>query len=344
MYGSHIINQILNDKLEGAPTLHVVRCVSNPARYHSRYRLAREQAEFLARCPNIKLYTVEATYGERAPEIVTKEDDQNLRVVINSEIWIKENLINLGVKHLLPRDWKYLAWIDADVIWNSIDWGTEALQQLQHYPIIQPWMDGLDLGRHGNVLSHFKSFGWAHFKQFESQLRLTTDGDGGPGILRKEVLAKMPKNDYRRWGHTGYAWACTRNFWENVGGLMDFAILGSGDHNMATACVGAVDHSIHKEMSEGFKLACEEWQTKALRICHGEVGYTNDRIEHLFHGPKKRRFYRERWKILTHYKFDPKKDLMYDEQGVIRLVGKPELEQALRHYNRSRHEDDITEG
>ena len=29
---------------------------------------------------------------------------------INSEIWIKENMINLGVKlDLFPREWKYMA-------------------------------------------------------------------------------------------------------------------------------------------------------------------------------------------------------------------------------------------
>lgn len=47
--------------------------------------------------------------------------------------------------------------------------------------------------------------------------------------------SSMPDCDYRRYGHTGYVWACTRYFWENVGGLMDFCILGSADHNMALA-------------------------------------------------------------------------------------------------------------
>ncbi len=34
---------------------------------------------------------------------------------------------------------------------------------------------------------------------------------------------------------------------------------------------------------------------------------------------------------------------MYDEQGIIVLIGKPKLEQAIRHYIRSRNEDDICE-
>jgi hypothetical protein len=57
----------------------------------------------------------------------------------------------------------------------------------------------------------------------------------------------------------------------------------------------------------------------------------------------KRRFYKERWKLLVEHGFDPVKDLMRDAQGVIQLVGKPKLEQAIRQYNRSRYEDSIEE-
>lgn len=344
MYGSHIVNQIhKSNELVGDNTLHVVRVVSNPARYHSRYRLARQQEEILKQCPNVKLYTVEAAFGKRCHELVEKVNDTHLLVRIKSEIWIKENLINLGVKHLLPQDWKYLAWIDADVVWPNLNWGKETLQQLQHYSVIQPWQDGLDLGRHGNVLSHFRSFGFQHYRQFEEELRKNTGGFGSGGDKPKAAASAMPAGDYRRFGHTGYAWACTRFFWENVGGLMDFAILGSADHNMALSMVGSVDRSIHSGMTEGFKRKCHEWQERALRVSHGEVGCTHDRLEHFFHGKKRNRFYGERWQILIHYKFDPEVDLMYDDQGVLTLVGKPKLEQAIRHYIRQRDEDGTEE-
>lgn len=347
MYGpdQHLSNHICNSDLVHDSTLHVIRVISNPARYHSRYRLARQQEHFLKTCPNIKLYTVEAAFGDRHHEIVEKTNPHHLLVRIKSEIWIKENMINLGVKHLLPRHWKYLAWIDGDVIWHKNDWGINTIQQLQHYPVLQPWQDGLDLGRYENVLSHFKSFGFQHFRQFEEELRVCTTGkNSSEGWTNKNAASAMPKGDYRRYGHTGYAWACTRYFWENIGGLMDFCILGSADHNMALSFIGRVEKSIHQKMSEGFKRKCHEFQERALRVSQNEVGCTTDRLEHFFHGSKKRRYYGERWQILIHYKFDPYKDLMYDDQGIIKLVGKPGLEQAIRHYNRSRHEDSIDEG
>ena len=61
-YDWHIVNQIKNPLMQHDKTLHVIRVISNPARYHSRYRLAKKQEEFLKKCLNIKLYTVEATY------------------------------------------------------------------------------------------------------------------------------------------------------------------------------------------------------------------------------------------------------------------------------------------
>ncbi len=339
---NHLVNHIKHGELRTDSTLHVVRVISNPVRYHARYRLARMQEEFLETCPNIKLYTVEAAHGDRCHEIVEKLNDRHLLVRTNTEIWIKENMINLGVRHLLPREWKYVAWIDGDVIWNNKMWGLEAIQQLQHYQIIQPWTDALDLGRWGNILNHFKSFGHQDYCQFEMRMANETNGTRH-SAKHGTPCSSVPHGDYRRFGHTGFAWACTRRFWENVGGLMDFCILGSADHNMALACVDAVDFSIHKAMPEGFKIKCHEWQERAIRVTHKRVGATHDRLEHFFHGPKKRRYYTERWKILIHFKFDPTKDLMYDDQGLIHLIGKPDLERAIMHYNRSRHEDSVEE-
>ncbi len=84
-----------------------------------------------------------------------------------------------------------------------------------------------------------------------------------------------------------------------------------------------------------------DWQTRATPITKKEVGFTVGRIEHHFHGHKADRKYRERWQILIENDYDPMKDIARDEQGVIHIVGKPRLEQAIRRYNRERNEDSI---
>lgn len=319
---NHLQNHIKHNDLVSDSTLHVIGVITNPIRYHSRYRLYNEWQEAMIKTPNVKVYTVEAAFGDRHHEITTSDNNQNLQVRSKQEIWIKENMINLGVKHLLPQKWKYMAWVDCDVFFRDPNWAIETIHQLQHFPVVQPWQDCLDLGFHGNVFQHFKSFGYQHQRRIPKQ--------------------KWP-GDYYQYAHTGYAWACRRDFYENVQNLMDIGILGSGDHHMAFAMIGEVKDTVHKKMSGSFLRRCNEWQDRAMRITHGEVGFTNGRIEHQFHGPKKRRKYRERWQILIDNKFDPDLDLMYDSQGLLNLVGKPALLQDIHLYNVQRLEDSIEE-
>jgi hypothetical protein len=316
----HIVNQINHPELRSDSTLHVIRVVSNPVRYHSRYRLARIQEQALKGTPNMELYTVEAAFGDRHHELTQSDNDHHLQVRTNTEVWIKENLINLGVRHLLPKDWKYMAWIDADILWRDKYWALETLQQLQHFAVVQPWQTCIDLGHMGHGMQLFDGFGYVH-------------------------QTGQPKKHWEgyKYAHTGFAWACTRNFWENIGKLLDFCILGSADHHMAWGMIGDIQSTINGQMPESFFKRCEDWQRTAMQITKGQVGFTPGNIEHMFHGPKKRRYYRERWQILVDNHYDPDKDLMYDSAGVLRLVGKPRLEYAIRKYNRSRFEDSIEE-
>lgn len=322
MITNHLVNQINHNSLQSDNTLHVIGVISNPVRYHSRYRLYREWLAAMSLTPNVKVYTVEAALGDRHFEVTHANNPQQLQLRVKDGIWIKENMINLGIERLLPKDWKYVCWCDADVFFKDPNWAQETLHQLQHFEVVQPWRDCLDLGFYGEVLSVFKSF--CYYKHSGIRIQIG------------------PKDPYP-YGHTGFAWAVTRKFWENLKGarLMDFAILGSADHHMAFALTNQVEHTVHGKMTESFKEYCKDWQYFAHRACNGQVGYVMGRIEHKFHGPKAKRGYRERWQVLIDHKYDPRVDLRYDEQGVVHIVGKPGLIHDIHHYNLSRNEDSI---
>jgi hypothetical protein len=315
----HIVSHTRHPGLRSDNTLHVIGVCSNPPRFQSRYRLTRQWYDDMCKTTCVAPYLVEGAFGDRHHEVTTGQPD-HLQVRLHSEIWVKENLINLGVRRLLPRDWRYLAWVDTDVTFRDPNWAQETLHQLQHWHVVQPWQQCSDLGFHGNIVQTFQSFGF---------------------LNQRGVKIQAHKDEPYIYGHSGFAWACTREFYEQVMGLTDFCILGSADHHMAWAMAGDVDKSIHRKMQPSFFRRLHEWQFRAMRMTHGQVGFTNGRIEHAFHGAKKNRKYRERWQILVDHHFDPDKDLMYDGQGVIQLVGKPALEQAVRLYNRARHEDSI---
>lgn len=330
MISKHLSNHITNHEVRNANTLYVIGVCSNPVRYHSRYRIAREWIEHMLQTPNVHLCIVEAAFGDRHHELAELEcgNFSLLRVRTHSEAWIKENMLNLGYRHLVPRDAKYVAWIDMDVFFRDPHWAQETIHQLQHYEVVQPWADCADLGYQGNILQHFKSFGKQHQRRIPKQMH--------------------PSQPYE-YAHSGFAWAATRRFCEGMlgaggpGPFMDWPILGSADHHMAFAMIGEVNHTIHGGMSPAFFRKCREWQDRAVRLTHKEVGFVNTRIEHQFHGPKKRRYYRERWELILGDKYNPDKDLRYDEQGVLSLCGNDKLEHEIRRYNRSRFEDSIEE-
>jgi len=323
MHGDHIAPQILADPpLNSDSTLHVIGVISNYAMWNSRYRLFRAWYERMKATPNVKVYVVETAFGDRAHEITSADEPTHLQLRTESEIWTKENMINLGVRRLLPRDWRYLAWVDCDIEFRDPTWAVHAMHEAQRFGVLQPWQSAADLGPQGQIMRTFDSFGAV----YQSGVKMWT----------------KPGDPYKM-GHSGFAWVCTRAWYEAVGGLFEIAILGSGDAHMAWASIGRFETSLHGGMSAGFKRAAQDWQTRAMRFGHGEVGFSRGRIEHSFHGPKVRRAYRERWQILVDHAFDPFVDLRYDAQGVLQLVGKPKLEKEIRAYNRARSEDSIDE-
>lgn len=320
MSQNHLVQHIRHPELSNDNTLHVVGVLFNPMRYHSRLRLFRKWYEEMKATPNVKVYVVELAFGDRKFEVTEAGDPTHLQLRGRQEIWHKESLINLGVKHLLPLDWKYLSWCDTDVHFMDPHWAQEAMQQMQHYALIQPWRDCSDLGFNGEILQTFQSFCYIH--------RL--------GVPKQT----HPSQPYK-YAHSGYVWCCTRKFWEAVGGLMEWCIVGSGDHHQAWAAIGNVAASVHGEMPEGFKRKAREWEQRAYRATNGgQLGFVPTRIEHEFHGPKNKRRYRERWQIFIDHKFDPYEHLTYDEQGLVTLVGKPRLQEECREYLGFRHEDD----
>lgn len=320
----HLVNQIKHSKLGANNTLHVVGVIQNGVRFHSRYRLFRNWVKEMLQTPHVELHVVEATYGDRLPECAPENGEYNyVQVKTTSEIWLKENLINIGVKNSLPADWKYMAWVDCDITFRDPDWAQGTLHQLQHYNILQPWSDAMDLDFYGAVHGHWKSFG-----------SLCTQ--------RKKMWHGKGHNGYD-YAHTGYAWACTRYFYENVEKLIDFCIVGAGDHHMAWACIGKVKETIHQGVEPGYLTDCFDWQRRAQRACANIVGFLPGRIEHHHHGPKTRRGYWSRWDIIIDNKFDPQTDLAYDSQGVVVLCGsnKYAIEHDVMRYNRQRNEDSI---
>jgi hypothetical protein len=188
--------------------LDVVCVVSNSAMYEARYKLFEEFKEYWGKQPHTRLWIVELAIGDREFEVTEEGHPHHLRLRTNSELWHKENMINLGVAMVIrahPEASRF-AWIDADVQFTDRHIVQSTLQQLEIHPIVQMYSHAQDLNtrrqpvpdEYGNQV--FESFAQKHQNR----------------ILQEQVKGLDP---YAELGHCGYAWACTREAWDAMGGL-----------------------------------------------------------------------------------------------------------------------------
>lgn len=304
--------------------LHVVAVYSNPVRWKSRKHVHDEFEQHMLDS-GVKLTTVECAYGDRPHELPDHPLINRVRVRGHTMVWNKENLINIGISRL-PQDWKYVAWVDADIFFRKDGWAFEAVNGLQHYDILQPWSDAYDLGPNGEHIQTHRSF----CRQFWDKQPVVPAGpkfwkfDGGP-------------YDY---AHSGYAWCATRQAVEWLGGLFEFGAMGAGDHHMALALVGQVMKSVPTGVNPSYVKHLMQWQGRALHHINLNIGFRWGTVEHHWHGRKADRKYIDRWDIMTNNDFDPDIDLKKNVWGVVELTGnKPWLRHDLDVYFRQRNED-----
>ena len=312
-----------NDPIEDK--LHVVIVISNPCLFARRYILIKE---FMKRMEmdetNVLLYVVELVYKNQKFVITDKSNPRHLQLETDtSPIWHKENMINLGIKQLLPPNWKAVAWIDSDIEFENPTWAADTLKILNgSKDIVQVFSHCVDMDIKGETMLIVSSFCNQYIKKI-------------PYVCNKNKTIDF-------W-HPGYAWACTRKAYDRMGGVYERAILGSGDNIVALCLIGNGDKSINPGSTTDYKNSIMEFQNRVKNL---RIGYVPGVIRHHFHGSKKNRKYMDRWKILMKYGFEPTTYLTKDENGLLVPSDKcPEgMLSEIRNYFQERNEDEFFKG
>jgi hypothetical protein len=301
--------------------LNVIIVISNPCLFARRYILMKE---FVQRIEleedNVDLYIVELAYGKQRFYVTDPNNKKHLQLRGEHPLWHKENMVNIGIKKLLPPDWKAVAWIDADIEFENPSWALDTLKILNgSKDIVQLFSHCVDMNQHEEAMNVFPSFGFQYTK--------------------KLPYSKKPVNFW----HPGYAWACTRKTYEKIGGLYEAAILGSGDNIMALSLIQKGKYAMNDDYSEEYKNSIYEFEkkTKLLRI-----GYVPGVIRHYYHGSKKNRNYGNRWKILVDYNYTPNLHIKKDENGLLIPTSEcpRELLTEILGYFKSRNDDEMYDG
>ena len=295
--------------------LHVVSVISNPCNYKIRYELAKEFIKRMKEEPNIILYIVELVYEDQPFVLTDEKNKTHLQLRGKIPLWHKENMINIGIKKLLPPDWKTVAWIDADIEFDNPNWAIDSLKILNNgNDFIQLFTNCVDMNDDTQIMNLFTGFGYQYSKNFKK----------GTGV---------------NYWHPGFAWACNRQTYEKIGGIFEIGILGSGDNIMCHAFLGCAEKSLKSGMSADYKNYISLYEDKFKGV---KLGYVPGIIRHYFHGKKVNRKYLEREDILINFQYSPYY-ITYDINGLIIPTEEcpQEFLDEILNYFKNRNEDEM---
>jgi hypothetical protein len=280
------------------------------------------------------------------------------------ELWLKENLINIGVQSL-PYDWQQVCWLDSDVHFVRPNWVGECIHKLQHYKFLQMFSDAHDLGPtysmmpetypHAIGLGFVEAWNRGELKTtLTPQIREDLEEIGGDlaKLLKDfEKLEEDLENPYPGIGGVfpGLAWACTREAWDAVGGLIDVAIWGGGDFHISQALIENTKDMVWPALHRNYRKIVWQWYYSARDHIRRNVGVMSGTILHNWHGRKVERGYGSKHTLLAKLGFDPPRHLRRDHQGLWQLNDDGseafvQLRDNMRRIAASRNEDSIDTG
>jgi hypothetical protein len=317
--------------------LWVVCAVYNPLRFRSRHGLYHDFARHV-RAAGAELVTVEAAFHERDHALNPPADSHHVKVRTSHELWLKENLWNVGISKL-PPEAEYVATVDADFSFARPDWAEETVQQLQHHRLVQMFTNISYLDPDHVSLHVTPGFAFLH--------RQVSNFFQTPHPAAADAVRRHPYGRSLVWAAPGGAWAYRREDLSKVGGLLDCMVLGSGDYFMAMSLLGRGQESVDRRAYHPeYRRHVLDWQDRAERWFRRDFGHVPGTVLHHWHGKLGDRRYVPREDILVKHQFNPRTDLARDCQGVWQLhddgsVRFTELRDAIRDYFRLRNEDSI---
>jgi len=276
---------LFNDKYRTHSEAVIIACYFNPQRNPYRLSAFRTWYESIK---HLNHEIVECVIDGSTPELVGEFPSLNIhRVFTPNLLWHKEALLN-GIVNTLPKQYKYVFWLDTDVIFANNNWLVEAVEVLQHNNLVQPFdfcvhLDQDEMKPSFDVDQHRAS---ANYPQLRH-----------PKLWRSfsynHVLGLSDDQNYDKHGHVGFAWGARREVLDAIP-LYDKALIGGADHIIAHAGAGHIAHScITKSFTDDID-AVNEWSRKFYAVVRGKIGYVPGDLYHIWHGAVEKRQYLKR--------------------------------------------------
>ena len=285
-----IKNLFYPNRYKGHPEAIIISCFFNPQ--NSPYRI-KAFKKFYEDIKHLNHYIIECVIGDAKPQL---EENANIkRVYTQNLLWHKEALLNKIVSEL-PKKYKYVFWLDADVIFTNKNWLVEGVKQLEDYfNIIQPFEWCVHLDR--DQLE--PSFSVNTWKTYSVKDRLKAKMWRSFSANYETANHLSNNESYDVHGHVGFAWGAKREVLDKAP-LYDKALIGGADHIIAHASAGHIPNScIEKSFTDNLE-EVNEWSRKFYSVVKGRIGYVKGDLYHIWHGDIDKRQYLKRIQDFTH--------------------------------------------
>lgn len=265
----------------------VVSCFFNPQ--NSPYRIKAFKLWYET-IKHLNHSIIECVIGDAQPQL---EESANIkRIYTENLLWHKETLLNKIIAEL-PLKYKYIFWIDADVLFTNLNWMVDGVKELQVNNIVQPFEYCVHLEK--DEIN--PSFSMDEFKT-----------NYFPNLKNNKVWRSFCANvatsnlwndqNYNIHGHVGFAWGARREVLEAVP-LYDKALIGGADHIIAHAAAGQIAHScITKSFSDNLD-EVNQWSEDFYKVVDGKIGFVEGDLYHIWHGDISKRQYLKRIQDFT---------------------------------------------
>lgn len=293
------INNLFTSGYKNNPDAIVIACYFNPQRNEYRKQAFDKWYSTIKHLNHFVLEAVPHGSPPELPDILGKIE----HIQVEQMLWHKETLLNKIINRVVQEGkFKYIFWLDTDVIFDNRSWLVDACKELENYNVVQPFEYCLHLDR--NELPEKNQFFTKgidlgnYIKDWANQGKIWRSF----GSNVKDKPKNAMSDDYDIHGHVGFAWGARTSYLKQIGGLYDKALIGGADHIMAHAFVGQIPCScIAKSFGENSDIT--EWSRMAYYVNDvpymSGISYAKGNLFHIWHGDIEKREYYKRIKEFT---------------------------------------------
>lgn len=296
----------------------IISCFYNSE--NSEYRL-KAFNQWYETIKHLNHKIVECVIGNAKPQLPT---NPNIEVIYTQDLlWHKESILNKIISEL-PTKFKYVFWLDADIIFENKNWLVEAVEELKTVNILQPFSFCYHLEKDETKPNKITlEQAQRYLDPISPKERRVWRSFCANYVLNPEHINST---NYDIHGHVGFAWGAKREIFDHIK-LYDKALIGGADHIIAHAATGQVQSScITKAFQENLD-EIQKWSEEFAKIIDGKIGYVPGNLYHIWHGSIESREYLKR---IQDFDSETKNIKKRDKNGL--FIGTPKTSKYAKEY------------